>query len=82
MCKPNWGCWEPLPLCGCHSGVMRKGYWSCFLLLKRVGFLKMDGGSASKPKGRRKFKNLECSINFDARGSGSSRGKGRIILRV
>ncbi len=27
-------------------------------------------GSASTPKGRRELKNLECSINFDARGIG------------
>jgi hypothetical protein len=28
------------------------------------------------------LKNLECSINFDARSNGSSRGKGMTILRV
>jgi hypothetical protein len=39
-------------------------------------------GSASTPKGWRELKNLECSINFDARGNGSSHGKGCAILRV
>jgi hypothetical protein len=39
-------------------------------------------GSASTPKGRRELKNLECSINFDARGIGSSRGKDKAILQV
>jgi hypothetical protein len=38
--------------------------------------------SASKPKGSRELKNLECSINFDARGVGSSRGKGKRALAV
>jgi hypothetical protein len=33
--------------------------------------------SPSKPKGRRELKNLECSINFDARGDCSSRVKAR-----
>jgi hypothetical protein len=36
--------------------------------------------SPSKPKGRRELKNLECSINFDARGVHSSRGKGMRVL--
>jgi hypothetical protein len=30
-----------------------------------------------KQKGKRKVKNLECSINFDARGVGSSRVRGK-----
>jgi hypothetical protein len=29
-----------------------------------------------------KLKNLECFINFDARGSGYSRGKAMTVLRV
>jgi hypothetical protein len=33
--------------------------------------------SASKFKGSREVKNLECSINYDARGFGSSRGKAK-----
>jgi hypothetical protein len=31
----------------------------------------------SKSKGSREVKNLECTINYDARGSSSSRGKAR-----
>jgi hypothetical protein len=34
-------------------------------------------GSASTPKRRKELKNLKCSINFDARGNGSSQGKGK-----
>lgn len=33
--------------------------------------------SSSKFKGSREVKNLECSINYDARGLGSSRGKAK-----
>jgi hypothetical protein len=33
--------------------------------------------SSSKFKGSREVKNLECSINYDARGFGSSRGKAK-----
>lgn len=36
-------------------------------------------GSASTPKGRKELKNLKCYINFDTRGNGYSRGKGRAI---
>jgi hypothetical protein len=36
--------------------------------------------SRPKPKGRRELKNLECSINFDARGVCSTRGKGMRVL--
>ena len=32
-----------------------------------------------KVKGKREFKNLECSINFEARGQGSSRVNGRVV---
>jgi hypothetical protein len=32
---------------------------------------------ALKKKGKREVKNLECSINFDARGVGSSRVRGK-----
>jgi hypothetical protein len=38
--------------------------------------------SPSKPKGRRELKNLECSINFDARGDCYSRGKGKRVHSV
>lgn len=33
--------------------------------------------SSSKLKGYRELKNLKCSINFEARGVGSSREKGK-----
>jgi hypothetical protein len=38
--------------------------------------------SLPKPKGRRELKSLECSINFDARGDCSSRGKCKRVLSV
>jgi hypothetical protein len=38
-----------------------------------------EGVSASNTKGKRKLKNLECSINFEARGCGSSRVKHRVV---
>lgn len=37
---------------------------------------------ASKQKGKRELKNLECSINFVTRGVGSSRVKGNRALAV
>jgi hypothetical protein len=37
---------------------------------------------ASKLKGYREIKNLECSINFDARRVGSSRVKGKRAWEV
>jgi hypothetical protein len=41
-----------------------------------------DGGSVSRPKGWRERKNLECSLNFDVGGIGSSRGKNRACMPV
>jgi hypothetical protein len=41
-----------------------------------------DGGSVSRPKGWRERKNLECSLNFDVGGVGSSRGKNRACMPV
>ena len=38
--------------------------------------------SASKPKGSREFKNLECLINFDTKRVCSSLGKGKRALAV
>lgn len=38
--------------------------------------------SVSNSKGRRELKDLECSINFDARGDCSSWGKGKRVLSV
>ena len=37
-----------------------------------------DGVATSNTKGKRELKNLECSINFEARGGGYSRGKGKV----
>jgi hypothetical protein len=36
------------------------------------------GVSISNTKGKKEIKNLECSINFETRGCGSSRVKGRV----
>jgi hypothetical protein len=36
-----------------------------------------EGVSISNSKGKRELKNLECSINFEVRGCGSSRVKGK-----
>jgi hypothetical protein len=41
-----------------------------------------NGVSASKSKGKRGLKNLECPINFEAKGSCSNQGNGKIALRV
>jgi hypothetical protein len=38
-----------------------------------------EGVSVSNSKWRMELKNLECSINFEARGCGSSRVKGKVI---
>jgi hypothetical protein len=46
------------------------------------GWYLEEGVSASKPKGKRELKILECSFNFDARSSGSSRRKGKTASRV
>jgi hypothetical protein len=37
---------------------------------------------APKQKEKRELKNLECSINFDARGVGFNRVKGKRVLAV
>jgi hypothetical protein len=38
-----------------------------------------EGASAPNTKGKKELKNLECSINFEARSCGSSRVKGRVV---
>jgi hypothetical protein len=38
--------------------------------------------STLKSKGSRDVKNLECSINYDARGFGYRRGKGKSAIAV
>jgi hypothetical protein len=56
---------------------MRKGIEKGFLDLLTL----VDEGqyfvSALKKKGKREVNNLECSINFDARGVGSSQVRGK-----
>jgi len=53
-------------------------------LLAQVNEAKRQEVSVStlKFKGSREVKNLECSINYDARGFGFSRGKGKSALVV
>lgn len=47
------------------------------LIVLEEGHCHVVIGSVSEPKGRMELKNLECFINFDARGDCSGRGKGR-----
>jgi hypothetical protein len=61
--------------------VDEKGFLD-FLTLVDEGQRQAVSISSSKPKGRRDLKNLECSINFDVRGVGSSRGKVKRALAV
>jgi len=53
-----------------------------FLTLIDEGQCQEDPASVLKTKGSREVKNLECSINFDARRVRSSRGKGKRIFDV
>ena len=53
-----------------------------FLTLVDEGQHQAVSISTTKRKGRRDLKNFECSINFDARGVGSSRGKVKSALAV
>jgi hypothetical protein len=49
----------------------QKGFLN-FLALVDEGQYQEVSVSTSKQKGKRELKNLECSINFDAKGVGSS----------
>ena len=69
------------PTIGISFGGDEKRLMDLFSPIEEGRYLE-DGVSTSKPKGRMDLKNLECSINFDAIGSGSSRDKGITILRV
>jgi hypothetical protein len=53
-------------------------------LLAQIDVAQHQEVSVSTPKfkGSREVKNLECSINYDARGFGFSRGKGKSALVV
>lgn len=46
----------------------------CYKLFKIPTFLEIK-----RKKGKREVKNLECSINFDTRGVGSSRVRGQEV---
>lgn len=67
-----------VPLWGSPLGGIEKRLLDLLTFLEE-GQHREVVGSASTPKGRRELKNLECYINFDTRGNGSSRGKGRAI---
>jgi hypothetical protein len=69
------------PTIGMSFGGDEKRLVDLFSTIKEGWYLE-DGVFASKLKGRMELKNLECSINFDARSSGSSRGKSMTILWV
>ena len=58
--------------------VTRKVFWIFFLSLKKEREPKNDV-PAPKVKGKRELKNLECSINFEAKGRGSNRVNGRVV---
>jgi hypothetical protein len=61
------------PALGITFGGNEKRFMDLLNVLEE-GQHREDEGFVSKPKGWRERKNLECSINFDARGNGSSRG--------
>ena len=63
---------------GLSFGVDDKSLMKFFSDIEENGN-RVEGVSVSNSKGKRELKNLKCSINFDARGSGSSRVKGRVI---
>jgi hypothetical protein len=62
----------------CYGGT-GKGFLD-FLTLVEEGQRQEVSVFAPEQKGKRELKNLECSINFDARGVGSSRIKGKRAL--
>jgi hypothetical protein len=66
---------------GFSYGGDEKGFLD-FLTLIDERQRQEDHVSAPKPKGSREVKNLECPINFDARGVSSSRVKGKRSLAV
>ena len=70
-----------VPIMGLSFGGDEKRLTDLFSVIKEGRYLE-DGVSVSKPKGKRELKILECSLNFDAGGSGSSRRKGKTVLRV
>jgi len=63
-------------------GVSFKGTKKGFLDFSTLVDEGQRFASAFKQNGKREVKNLECLINFDARGVGSSRVRGKIALAV
>jgi hypothetical protein len=72
------------PIMGLSFGGNQKRlmHFFFFLLLKRVGFLKMGFLLLNLRKGKRELKSLECSFNFKARSRGSSWRKGKTAFRA
>lgn len=68
-------------LWGSLTGGMRRVSW-IFVALADEGQSQEVFVSDSKQKGKKELKNLECSINFDTRGVGSSRVKGKRVVAV
>jgi hypothetical protein len=63
---------------GLTFGGDEKRLSDLFLVIEEDRFREEDV-SFSNTKGKREIKNLECSINFEARGCGTSRVKGRVV---
>jgi hypothetical protein len=51
-----------------------------FLTSFEVDHRREELASLSSFKGMRELQNLECSINYDAKGASSSRGKGAYVF--
>jgi hypothetical protein len=66
---------------GLSFGSNRKRFLDLMSVIEE-GQHRVDGGFVLKPKGWRELKNLECSLNYDVGGIGSSRGKNRACMRV
>jgi hypothetical protein len=63
---------------GLSCGGDEKSLLELFSVIEEEKKPKIDS-FASKVKEKRELKNLECSINFEARGHGSSRVNGRVV---
>jgi hypothetical protein len=64
-------------LCFCTMGISFMGSEEGFLDFLTLVDEEQNSVSTPKKKMNREVKNLECSINFDARGVGSSRFSGK-----
>ena len=65
-----------IPILGLSFGGDEKRLMDLFFAIEEGQCLE-DEASTSKLKGKKELKNLECSINFDAKDSGSSQSIGR-----